>query len=78
MVEIDLSTINTGNITATAKVLPFVSTEVGVGQLTSLVMEGGLPYIVATDSVNKSILAIDQYTGESVYLLQTTAPAVVE
>ncbi|WP_019027985.1 hypothetical protein [Colwellia piezophila] len=51
-----------------AKQLSLMSTPDGA--ITSLIMEGGLPYLVATDK-ESSVYAIDQVTGEVVYLIKT-------
>ncbi|KMT65475.1 hypothetical protein [Catenovulum maritimum] len=56
----------------TVKILNLQSTENTIGELSSIVTEGGLPYLVATDKTESALYAIDQHTGEVVYLLQAS------
>ncbi|AWB65531.1 hypothetical protein C2869_03370 [Saccharobesus litoralis] len=57
-----------GNTLVTLK--PLLSAENTIGELSSIVSEGGLPYLVATDRTESALYAIDQITGEVVYLVQ--------
>lgn len=54
--------------------LTLLSSENTIGELSSIVSEGGLPYLVATDMTNSALYAIDPETGEVVYLVQGNEP----
>ncbi|MCM2681524.1 hypothetical protein [Echinimonas agarilytica] len=81
--EVDLSNLaqviaktETGlaELTSTAKELPLVTNENQIGKLSAVVTEGGLPYLTATDMNEPALYAIDQYTGQVVYLMQGEKP----
>ncbi|RDV26082.1 hypothetical protein DXV75_08360 [Alteromonas aestuariivivens] len=56
--------------TTETQVMTLSSSENTIGRLSAVVMEGGLPYLVATDMTESALYAIDHLTGEVVYLLQ--------
>ncbi|MCM2678100.1 carbohydrate-binding protein [Echinimonas agarilytica] len=70
---VQLANIDTSAILS-ASSLALISGENEFDSLSSVVFEGGLDYLVATDGHQNALYAIDHKTGERVYLLQASDP----